>query len=624
MKRIITFCLPVIAAMMMWAAQPSSMPDFDELVAILERNRKIYNEYNDSLWTPATKQDWLNLYLKRAGVNSRIFAENSRVKAAIGDVFSGDSVDASNYYALYKAMEALEGSDSGDPFIIEEFCKLLLPFFEAHSGEYPYELTKVYLLYGQCKHEIALVGGASESQATFDFYHKALELGEKLPASQREPYILALTELSSVIWPRWRPSLLPMFYANREKLQECLEDSVTLGSLSPSTIAAARDRLAHFDYNLIRNLHFSGQSGLSEHEADSILNNLIAGYEATSDLSLRRSIHYLQLLYRAGRISPDDALERALRSYRSNASIPKGISSVDLYELHAPLLEIIFFNDMSSLPESAKNENAVYIASEIVKLFRAMRAHQTDNRHITILKKFIGYRRLTDHLSTAQKLDFINGLMVATQVSTYAHCVHVGKLSEILMDGVERYRPDLLPAKMKGVADWSTFAKEAASYHDIGKNLIVSVITNEYRPVSNHEYEIIRTHPKLGLNVLAIDSSLIKYRDVVLGHHKWYNGKGGYPADFDNTLSPVRTVIDVVTICDCLEAATDLVGRNYSKNKDFDVILSELEQESGTRYNPELIKLIYAHPDVYRAMKKSIEKDWVDIYFSIYEKFLKE
>ena len=46
------------------------------------------------------------------------------------------------------------------------------------------------------------------------------------------------------------------------------------------------------------------------------------------------------------------------------------------------------------------------------------------------------------------------------------------------------------------------------------------------------------------------------YIDVILGHHKTYDGKGGYPADFDNTASSKRILIDLITIADCTDAAT--------------------------------------------------------------------
>ena len=51
----------------------------------------------------------------------------------------------------------------------------------------------------------------------------------------------------------------------------------------------------------------------------------------------------------------------------------------------------------------------------------------------------------------------------------------------------------------------------------------------------------------MGLKYLKISQKLKYYHDTTLGHHKWYNGKGGYPNDFDNTKSPYRFMIDIIT-----------------------------------------------------------------------------
>ena len=97
------------------------------------------------------------------------------------------------------------------------------------------------------------------------------------------------------------------------------------------------------------------------------------------------------------------------------------------------------------------------------------------------------------------------------------------------------------------------YVSEAAMYHDLGKNSITSVVHNDYRPIFDEEYAIIKRHPEHGLKYLNIAESLKKYHDTTLGHHKWYNGKGGYPVSFDNTRSRYRTLIDIITLSDCMQ-----------------------------------------------------------------------
>mgnify|MGYP007103139682 CR=1 FL=1 len=53
------------------------------------------------------------------------------------------------------------------------------------------------------------------------------------------------------------------------------------------------------------------------------------------------------------------------------------------------------------------------------------------------------------------------------------------------------------------------------------------------------------------------------------------DGKIGYPADFDNTRSNVRFLIEILHISDCLDAATDFVGRSYKNAKKLEQVAEE-------------------------------------------------
>ena len=202
-----------------------------------------------------------------------------------------------------------------------------------------------------------------------------------------------------------------------------------------------------------------------------------------------------------------------------------------------------------------------------------------------------------------------------------------------LMEGILEYQPELLKGALGKIRHGKVllnskkcldFIYEAAFYHDIGKNGIISTVNNDYRPLTDEEYAIIKTHPALGAELLKIAPSLYeKYHDTTLGHHKWYNGKGGYPEDFDNTKSPKRILIDIITLSDCMQAATERIGRNYKEGKTFDMVMEEFRKGAGTKYNPDLVKFIDTHDDVAHDLAVLINDAWVDIYFNIYSKFMR-
>ncbi|MFR6583211.1 MAG: HD domain-containing phosphohydrolase [Ruminococcus sp.] len=93
--------------------------------------------------------------------------------------------------------------------------------------------------------------------------------------------------------------------------------------------------------------------------------------------------------------------------------------------------------------------------------------------------------------------------------------------------------------------------------------------------LTQREKNDILSHPCEGAKFVEEIPALRKYRDAVLGHHKSWDGKIGYPADFDNTRSNVRFLIEILHISDCLDAATDFVGRSYKNAKKLEQVAEE-------------------------------------------------
>ena len=118
------------------------------------------------------------------------------------------------------------------------------------------------------------------------------------------------------------------------------------------------------------------------------------------------------------------------------------------------------------------------------------------------------------------------------------------------------------------------FVRRCALIHDIGKTKITDIVNTQGRRLWDSEFIGIKHHPGFGADMLKKDSNLMRYCDVVLGHHKFYDGTAGYPESFDNTKSAYRIIVDLITICDCIDAATDHLGRNYKRAKEHDIILN--------------------------------------------------
>lgn len=135
------------------------------------------------------------------------------------------------------------------------------------------------------------------------------------------------------------------------------------------------------------------------------------------------------------------------------------------------------------------------------------------------------------------------------------------------------------------------YTYHSALCHDLGKLFIVDVVSMYGRNLLDDEFSMIKSHPMTGARIAAMHASTRDYVDVIKGHHMWYDCSRGYPAGFDTRKSPYKTIIDIVLAADCLDAATDTVGRSYNRGKTFDDYEQEIKEGAGTHYAPFLVDL---------------------------------
>lgn len=229
-----------------------------------------------------------------------------------------------------------------------------------------------------------------------------------------------------------------------------------------------------------------------------------------------------------------------------------------------------------------------------------------------------------------ERKNFVFTMTILRQLNIHLHSKMVYGLIEFLAMAMIEQQPSLLIGALGCASEEEVrrrrseileFCGEAAMFHDIGKCAYTSIIGVEHRNLTGHEFEILRRHPQGGLMFLDVVPELGKYRDIVLGHHKSYDGKFGYPDNFDNTASPDKVIIDLITICDCLDAATDQLGRTYRKPKTFEHVLDEFKVGAGTMYNPDMISFITEHPIVMKSLKKMVTDDRGRLYYDVYQNY---
>ena len=191
-------------------------------------------------------------------------------------------------------------------------------------------------------------------------------------------------------------------------------------------------------------------------------------------------------------------------------------------------------------------------------------------------------------------------LLAALHPPTYVHSMMVAMLSRCIASHLYHAAPELFSEGFydREEGEIIGYAYDAGLCHDFGKLCMIDTIFVYGRKLLDFEFDVIKQHPALGAQMMEKYNSTKPFVDVAKGHHRWYDNSKGYPDSFDTTQSPVKIIIDIVAVADCMDAATDTIGRSYNKGKTLDDFINELKNDAGTRYNPHIASL-FQNKEVY-------------------------
>ncbi len=121
--------------------------------------------------------------------------------------------------------------------------------------------------------------------------------------------------------------------------------------------------------------------------------------------------------------------------------------------------------------------------------------------------------------------------------------------------------------------------------HDIGKIGIPDHILNKPAALTKSEFEIMKTHPEIGVRILQGIAFLLPALPYVLYHHERYDGKG-YPKKLSGENIPLAGRL--MAIVDTFDAITS--DRPYRKNLGYDRAVQEIKNNIGKQFDPEMAK----------------------------------
>ena len=217
-------------------------------------------------------------------------------------------------------------------------------------------------------------------------------------------------------------------------------------------------------------------------------------------------------------------------------------------------------------------------------------------------------------------------IMAAMHPTTYVHTLNVAAITKYLTAKLIDRNPELLVgvcgAKnadevVQNREKIEEFAYDGALLHDIGKIFIVETIITYWRKLLDSEWELIKSHTVAGASLLRRFTNTAEFAELAMGHHKWYDDSKGYPEEFHMADAKYPTLVSLLSVADCLDAATDSIGRTYKEGKSLDEVCGELEADSGTRYAPYAVELL-RDPEIKNELNRLLSEGRDENYRNTY------
>jgi len=144
--------------------------------------------------------------------------------------------------------------------------------------------------------------------------------------------------------------------------------------------------------------------------------------------------------------------------------------------------------------------------------------------------------------------------------------------------------------------------KMASPLHDIGKVGIEDAILNKPDRLSEPEAEIMKTHARIGYDMLRGSNQKLLQTAAIVAHehHEKWNGEG-YPRGLKG--EEIHIYGRITAICDVFDALGH--ERIYKKAWPLEDILTLFRNEHGKHFDPNLIDLFIENLDTFLEVKRS-------------------
>lgn len=188
-----------------------------------------------------------------------------------------------------------------------------------------------------------------------------------------------------------------------------------------------------------------------------------------------------------------------------------------------------------------------------------------------------------------------NGRLYAELQSTYLSTIKVLVSTIEAKDSYTRGHTDRVAEYARLIAEEMRLSKReieivsfGAALHDIGKLGVYENILNKPGDLTEQEWEIVRSHPEVGANIIRNMKFLESACDLVRHHHERLDGKG-YPDGLHG--EEISIGARIVAVADSFDAMTS--DRPYRRAYSVEESISQLKAQ-GEKFDQEIVAYMEA------------------------------
>ena len=509
-------------------ATPAHHYEFRKWFRTLAQNRVEYNRYNDSIFQIRDHDQWTRFLQVRARKNHEINLSNRLIIDSINHAVTiGEVLNDRSLYSEFIRAFTLDYLRAGkaDPFNTLTLCDAM----QRYSDRQPDSLRMdnwLHLWRGVAYfHIFSLDNDTTTLRTSYNHFRAVLgKESERFPA-YKQCRVTALYNLSSFAWFNSKIMTIRQLRTNMRTMRLMLNDTTI--HISPSMMARLKNKAERMDELLIRNVYLYDSTMMKSQEATWLMTKLVKSYKKKKNMDDEQYMNMLLMQVRLQQITAKEALDAYKSRYARNWNLIKGVrlndeEFTDFIQQYYPIL---YLNDIADIPYREKRRTVKLLCGHIVTAFRNRHDDQHSTQFVKMLKTLVVYERITRYLKPEERVAFLEELIVTTDLPTYAHSVHVAEIATTIISAMVKEEPQLLVGYLgcqnarsvtKHKKLFVEYMRRAAEFHDLGKIIMVPVVNNDFRPLTDMERKIIQGHPRRGLRFLELDPRLAPFHDAIL------------------------------------------------------------------------------------------------------------